>query len=60
MENIDIYNNCVKANCKTYLKEYLRSFIPFFERQIVSYNNYIKDKSLSKDEKIMLKKTHLM
>jgi len=56
MENIDIYNSCVKANCKTYLKEYLRSYIPFFERQIVSYNNYIKDKSLSESDKKTLKK----
>jgi hypothetical protein len=56
MENIDIYNSCVKENCKAYLIDYLRSYIPFFERQIASYNNYIKDKTLSKDEKRMLKK----
>jgi predicted transglutaminase-like cysteine proteinase len=56
MENIDIYNSCVKANCKAYLIEFLRSFIPYFKRQIASYNTHIKDESLSESDKKKLKK----
>jgi hypothetical protein len=56
-DEINIYNDCIKKNCKAYLIHFFKNFVPVVEQYITILKNGLKDKELNDYKKKMLQES---
>jgi len=50
-KEINIHNDCIKKNCKTFLIHFLKTCVPLFKQQIEFFKVFLNIKTLSADKK---------